>query len=62
MFTLNFEGSTTTTTTQAPLPTQGPSILSCTFEPNTDCFLVDDVLSDDFDWTQKSVRAMYEVS
>nr|XP_022288523.1 MAM and LDL-receptor class A domain-containing protein 1-like [Crassostrea virginica] len=44
---------TTTTSTAHPgtLPTAGPAILSCTFEPNTDCFLADVVGSDNFNWS-----------
>ena len=38
------------------MTTAGPSVLRCTFEPNTDCFLYNVQGSGLFDWSRANVR------
>ena len=48
--------STTIETSTGTSPTAGPSVFSCTFEPNTNCFLHDVVGRDDYNWSIHKVR------
>ena len=48
--------STTIETSTGTSPTAGPSVFSCTFEPNTNCFLHDVVGRDDYNWSKRKVR------
>ena len=48
--------STTIQTSTGTSPTAGPTVFSCTFEPNTNCFLHDVVGRDDYNWSKRKVR------
>ncbi|XP_022288512.2 MAM and LDL-receptor class A domain-containing protein 1-like [Crassostrea virginica] len=48
--------STTIQTSTGTSPTAGPTVFSCTFEPNTNCFLHDVVGRDDYNWSIQKGR------
>ncbi|XP_078331594.1 MAM and LDL-receptor class A domain-containing protein 2-like isoform X2 [Crassostrea virginica] len=45
--------STTIETSTGTSPTAGPTVFSCTFEPNTNCFLHNVVGRDDYNWSKR---------